>query len=159
MRQSGVVEMVRGESPAGRKLSRARSIQTARARPATPPASDERKAFDQQLGHDARAAGAQRETDGDLFLAGGGAGDQQIRDVGAGDQEHQADNGSEDQQRAGELAAQAGIAFGGGEELDPHGQECSGAFPERLGEILLLHFHFEDLMEERLQTSLGLFQR
>src|ERR1039458_1965845 len=39
IRQSGVVDMVKAESPAGKKFSRVRSIQTARASPPAPPAS------------------------------------------------------------------------------------------------------------------------
>jgi hypothetical protein len=38
--------------------------------------------------------------------------EQKIGDVGAGDEQDQSDNGRQDQQSAGELAAQLGIALG-----------------------------------------------
>ena len=46
----------------------------------------EEKALGEQLADDAQAAGAQGGTDGDFFFARGGAGEQEVGDVGAGDQ-------------------------------------------------------------------------
>ena len=56
-------------------------------------AADERehKAFCQKLADDARAACAEGLADGELAGAGGGAGEQQVGDVGAGDEQHDAD--------------------------------------------------------------------
>ncbi len=57
----------------------------------------EQKAFGQQLADDAQAARAQRGADGDFLFAGGGAREQQVGDVGAGDQQNQRDRAEQDQ--------------------------------------------------------------
>jgi hypothetical protein len=48
----------------------------------------EQAAFDQQLPDKLRALCAHGQTDGDLPITGGAAGQQQIRDVGASDEQH-----------------------------------------------------------------------
>ena len=50
----------------------------------------EHQALHEQLAHDAAAARAERATDGKLFGARGGASQQQIREVHAGDQQNHA---------------------------------------------------------------------
>ena len=55
--------------------------------------------LDQQLLDDAPPAGAEREADGDLALTRRGARDQQVGDVGAGDQQHAADHRHQHPQR------------------------------------------------------------
>src|SRR6266704_375961 len=56
----------------------------------------EKDAFEQKIGSDARAAGTQRATDGELLTAAFDADEQQIGDIGAGDQEDHADRTHED---------------------------------------------------------------
>ncbi len=50
----------------------------------------EHEAFHEQLAHDAAAACPQCATDGKLLGAGGGASQQQVREVHAGDQQNRA---------------------------------------------------------------------
>ena len=57
---------------------------------AQPPADErEQGALDQQLPDHPGPAGAERESDGDLARAFGGAGEEQVGDVGAGDEQHE----------------------------------------------------------------------
>src|SRR6266571_7938777 len=56
----------------------------------------EKDAFEQKIGSDARAAGTQRATDGELLTAAFDADEQQIGDIGAGDQKDHADRTHED---------------------------------------------------------------
>ena len=116
----------------------------------------QRQTFHQQLGDDPRPAGAQGEPDCDFLLARRGAGDLEIGDVSAGNQEHQPDQRSQHQQRTGEFAAQLGIAFRGRKKLHPHAEECLFGFRGGSGEIFLAHLHLEHLMEERLQSGFRL---
>ncbi len=55
-------------------------------------------ALGEKLQDDARAGGAERGADGDLFPAGGEASQQKIRHIRAGDQEHATDRGEEREQ-------------------------------------------------------------
>ena len=63
-------------------------------------------ALDQQLADNARARRADREAHGDLTLARGGARQQQVREVGAGDQQHEPGRRQQHDQRLAELFAQ-----------------------------------------------------
>ena len=65
----------------------------------------EQHALDEQLAHDAAARRADRQPHGDLALAGGRASQQQIREVGAGDQQHQSGGREQHDQRLAELIA------------------------------------------------------
>ena len=49
---------------------------------------------------------AERRADGDLALAAGGAHQQQVGDVGAGDEQHEADGAGEHEQRLADVADQ-----------------------------------------------------
>ena len=51
------------------------------------------QAFDQELTHEAPAAGAERRPHGNLALTSAGASEQQVGDVGAGDEEHDSHGG------------------------------------------------------------------
>ena len=106
MRQSGVVEIASGESPRGRKPSRASIDPNGQRKPGHASARQS-KALYQQLRNDARPAAAQREPHGDLFLPRRGARDQQIRHVRAGDQQHQSDDRRQHQQRASRICRAA----------------------------------------------------
>ena len=56
-------------------------------------------ALDEQLTEEPAAIRAERMADGHLTLAAGGANQQQVRDVGAGNQENEPDRGQEHEQR------------------------------------------------------------
>ena len=64
----------------------------------------EQQRFDEQLAHEAPAARAERQPDGDFGAPIGGAGDEQAGDVGAGDEQHQAHRQREHEQEAGHRA-------------------------------------------------------
>src|ERR1700730_9196150 len=61
-------------------------------------------AFGEKLADQMSAAGADGGTDGDFALAPGGAGEQKIRDVGAGDQQDEAHRSHQDQQGQANVA-------------------------------------------------------
>ena len=63
------------------------------------PGDGEQDAFGEELADDAGAAGSQGGADGKLALAAGGAHQQQVGHVGAGDQQHQADGAQQHEQR------------------------------------------------------------
>src|SRR6185295_3077552 len=77
----------------------------------------EQHAFGKELAHDAGSSGSNGETDGELALAGGGAGEQQVRDVRAGDQQDQRDYTHQYQKRLAESVAEAGVTGTAGGEL------------------------------------------
>ena len=54
-------------------------------------------AFNQQLSDDALPRRADREANGDFTLSGSGAGQQQIRKIGAGDQQHEPGRAQQDE--------------------------------------------------------------
>ena len=77
------------------------AAQHARQRPrrATAPAAASSSALDHQLPDDAAARGADGEAHGDLALARARAREQQVGQVGAGDQQHQAGRRQQDDER------------------------------------------------------------
>ena len=98
--------------------------QCAIQRPASAPARGEQQNLDQQLAGEAPAGRAQRQTHAELVLARGSSGQEQIGDVGAGDQEHQRDHGHRHEHR---------LTVGG-----PHQRRANGGWRhlEWLGEVL-----------------------
>ena len=74
------------------------------SRPAAPPSSAEQHAFGQQLPHQPLPAGAERGADRDFLLPPGGARQQQVRDVRAGDQQHQRHRAEQHEHRAAHVA-------------------------------------------------------
>ena len=66
----------------------------------------EHHALREQLADDARAAGAERAPNGNLALADRRSREQQVGDVGTGDQQHEADRGEQRQQRGTYVADQ-----------------------------------------------------
>ena len=70
-------------------------------------------ALDQPLPHDRAAAGAEREADRHFLLPRRAARQQQVRDVGAGDQQHEPDHAHQHQNRRRELLAQIRLAPSG----------------------------------------------
>ena len=92
IRRSGSGRISSGWPSAGMSASSPRVRTNASARPTTPPATREHEALDEQLPHQPAARRAERQPDGDLLLPHEAAGDEQVGDVGAGDQQHQADH-------------------------------------------------------------------
>ena len=84
--------------------------------------------FREELPQQAAASGAERQPDRDLPPAGGGAREQQVRDIGAGDEQYQAHDGHEDQERRPELLANAAPPFGARVQYDL-------ALPKESGEV------------------------
>ena len=59
----------------------------------------EDQAFGNQLAHQQEAAGAHSQADRDLLLPADGAGEKEVGDVGAGDEQQQADDSEKDEER------------------------------------------------------------
>ena len=83
-----------------------------------PPEDGQQDAFGDDLADESRAGAAQRRPDSGLKARGGAARQQQIGDVGAGDQEHQAGDRHEEAQARLVVALQVGHAPAGGREDD-----------------------------------------
>ena len=75
-------------------------------------------AFGQQLADQPAAARANRQPHRHLVLPRRGAGEQQVGDIGAADEQHDADDRHHDHQRLGVVAAELVGASGGGHERD-----------------------------------------
>ena len=88
---------MRGRPP-GTAASTACVPQRAMASPAMPPASANTTLSVSSWRTTRPRAGAECDADGDLLLAPGEAGQQQVRHVGAGDEEHEADRAQQNQQ-------------------------------------------------------------
>ncbi len=85
--------------PAGLIASSARTPTKPRMRPSTPPGHAEHHAFGEQLAHDARTFRAKRGADGEFALPSGGAHQQQVGDVGAGNQQDESHGAQQNEQR------------------------------------------------------------
>src|SRR6266481_5938354 len=81
--------------------------------------SRERKTLDQELTDDAGARGAHGQTNGDFLNAAGAANEQEIGQVGAGNQQDNAGRGHQDPKRSGELATGVGTALGTRQNINP----------------------------------------
>ena len=108
----------------------------------------QQRALGQQLHDQPAAPGAERQADGDLLLPRRRARQQQVRDVGARDQQHQADD--RHQQAAGldDVVAEAGVD----RRLRQRHQRDAAAL------VLVRVFLFE-LARDRLQVGFGLLHR
>ena len=71
------------------------------------------QALDEQLAHQPAARRAEREAHGNLLLPHEASSDQQVRHVGARDEEHQADHAHQHDERRREVVAQRRIAHRG----------------------------------------------
>src|SRR5262249_54990123 len=78
----------------------------------------ENQALGEELPDDACASCSERLANGELASARGGAGQKEIGDVGAGNEQDQRDDGHEDLQRLRELTPQRGEAIGHRGERD-----------------------------------------
>ena len=81
-----------------------------------------RDAFGEKLAEEALARGAEGSADGDFFLARGGASHQEVRDVGAGDEQDEGD-GAEKQPEGGAHVAIEEVVF---QRLDARGPAFIG---------------------------------
>ena len=70
------------------------------------PGGGEHRALGEQLPHEAPSRGADRRAYAQLVTSRGRAGEEQVRDVGAGDKEHERDNAEDDEQRTLVAASQ-----------------------------------------------------
>ena len=73
----------------------------------------------QQLPQQPAAGSAQRRSDGQLALTSGRSREQQVRDVDAGDQQHEKDRAEQDQQRPPDVADDFVV-----ESNEPHADSC-----------------------------------
>ena len=97
------ISSARGISSAP-NATRPRSVQWASSTPSSAAEPGDDQALGDQLAHHVGSIGAEREARGDLLAPAGEARQQQVGDVGAGDQQHAAD-GAEQQQVALALIA------------------------------------------------------
>ncbi len=98
-----------------RRWTGRRSATTARRNPSAHHASRqsaraadarEDEALGEQLAHEPRASGAERGADRELAVARGRPREQEVGDVGAGNEEHEGDGAGEDEQRGTDVAGQ-----------------------------------------------------
>ena len=81
--------------------------------PSTPPADRYEGALDQHLARQSNASAAERGADGELVLTRRAAGDQQVGDVDAGNQQQEADGAEQREQRQADVVDQPiGEQFG-----------------------------------------------
>ena len=108
----------------------------------------EQQALGQQLAHQPAARGAERQAHRDLALADRGARQQQVRDVGARDQQHQPDDAQQQARGAHHVLAEAGVDRGLRERQERH-----------VAAGVVVRVLLGELARERLQPGLGLRQR
>ena len=96
------------------------SAGTATALTATPsaalPAATQR-AFDEQLSHEAAAAGAERRAKGEVVFAAGQPREHQVGDVRAGDEQDEGDRSHQDRKRRPHVAGQHPREWDGGHRI------------------------------------------
>ena len=116
------------------------------------------QALHQELAHDLAAPRAERGPDRDLLLSRRGAREQQVRDVGAGDEEHQADQALQDDERLLEPLPQVRVSARRGHDQEGLLEEPLLGVGE-LGEELALQLFLLALGVEGAQRGLGLLPR
>ena len=110
------------------------------------------QAFGEQLADQAGAAGSDRHADGDFLATDGGAGDQEIGDIGASDEQHHADDDHQRVESGLVLAADGGISIGAGDEIKPPVQVVFLS----VGWIIGRQCRGKDLRSKRIQARQGL---
>ena len=85
---------------------RRRSAHQASSSPASPAGDSQHAAFGEELTHQPAASGAERGAHGQLALPRRSAREQQVRDVGAGDQQDECDGAEQHEQRRPDVAGQ-----------------------------------------------------
>jgi hypothetical protein len=123
--------------------------------PGRAPRAGQDQALEQELFDDLPPPRAERRPDRDLLLAGRRTGQQQVRDVRARDQQHQADQGLQDDQRLLEPRPDVGVAAR--RRHDPEGllEEALLVVGE-LREELALQLFLLSRGVDRLEMRLGL---
>ena len=106
----GIALAEKGDKSASGGEGEAQSEKTAR--------EGKEEGFDEALADDACAAGAECEAGGDFALASGGAGEEEVGEVGAGDEKDQSHDCHENPERVTILTAEGRYAVGRGEEGD-----------------------------------------
>ena len=86
----------------------------------------EQSIFDEELSHEAGTADAEGLADGDLTAAAGAAGQKQVGDIGAGDEQNHSDYAHQEHDHGGEHAAAA---------IPPDGNELGAGIVFRMGEL------------------------
>src|SRR5207248_1951330 len=94
----------------GKKGDEAAAQELGQGDPESRAEAGEQQTFGEQLADKARPRRSDRLADGKLALAHAGAGEQQVSDIGAGDEEHQAGGGEKDPEGPLIFAAQPGNA-------------------------------------------------
>ena len=153
-RRSGDVVTGGGTSEVEKTSTSSPAPHVARSRPNTLPTMARTRGFGDQQPGQAAATGAERPAQRQLALTSGATGDQQVGDVGAGDQQHAGGDGHEDRQRRRQLLLQLGLAVAGVDDVDARGEELLLRLGDALLEPGLLRFRLPDRAEERLQASL-----
>ncbi len=120
------------------------------------PGEREYQAFRNQLPHQQETAGAHGQADRDLLLPAHGARQQQVGNVGAGDEQQHADDPEQDEERIGELFAQVGKAIAGRGEDQRFSSE-PGAAALR-AELHRLHLHDQQTVVVGFHARLRLAQ-
>ena len=85
--------------PHGRQTARMLAPQSASTRPTAAPSDCNQQALGAQLAHEPPAGGTEGEARGNFPLPGGAAREQQVRDVDAGDDQHERRASHQDEQR------------------------------------------------------------
>jgi hypothetical protein len=118
--------------------------------------SDQREdqAFDQELPYQLAARGAERQAHGDLLLPHEAARDQQVGDVGAGDQQDQTHHRHQDDQRRREIVAEPGESKRRGFDDQVSGHEPFAGVWRPLFRPRQRHLVLTDLQEQPLQRRL-----
>ena len=115
----------------------------------------EQHALGEHLANEPAAAGADCHAHSDLLLAGRGAGEQQVGNVGAGDQQDHGDDARQHEQGLGEASAQVGGAPGPSLYLDLLVEEFALARGGGVGAGLRLEHLAEDDVEVGLRAGRG----
>ena len=114
----------------------------------------EQQALDEALAHDRSAARPERQTNGHLLLACGAAREQQVRNVGAGDEQHEPDHPHQHENRRRELISQIGSSLLTGPEEQALGKKA--LLEGRREPLTELHFLFIDLAIDHVHRGFGL---
>ncbi len=116
---------------------------------------DRNEAFDHQLTDQLPARRADGKADGDLLLAGEGARDQQVRHVGASDQQHQPDHAHENDESFRKAIAQLGVSGAGFVDVDCSAEKLLAQIGGPFGGCRQRRFVLADLVEKCLQRRRG----
>ena len=97
---------LRAAEVGGDEASSSADAPKARSRPRGAAGEAQEHALGQELADEPPAAGPQRGADRDLARARRGAGEQQVGDVGAGDEQHEADRAQQEEESRADVAHQ-----------------------------------------------------